>query len=82
MANSRIYIPASLRQDYAAGVAGVLSYYTDFFGQGSLTEEGARAQCSSAPRFEDEVERGYYVIEAGEPPKYVKYPAEDDNNPS
>lgn len=77
-ANFKMYVPAYLGQDCAAGLAGVLAYYTDLFGHGSLTEEEARAQCLEVPRFEWEIERGYYVIEAGEPPKYVKY---EDNNP-
>ncbi len=81
MANSKMYIPAYLEQDYAAGLAGVLAYDTELFGHGSLTEEEARAQCSSTPPFEYELERGYYVIEAGEPPKYVKYEEDGNNSP-
>lgn len=81
MANFKMYIPAYLEMDYEAGQAGVLAYDTCFFGHSSMTEEEARAQCMAVPHFKYEVYRGYYVIEAGEPPKYVKYPTEDDNNP-
>ena len=77
MANFKMYIPFYLERDYAAGLAGVLSWDTNLFGHGTLTEEEARAQCLDTPPFEYEMERGYYVIEAGEPPKYVMYPTKE-----